>query len=120
MSFQQSKTTTNRQLKVGENIKRALSTILMSDINDPVLDKMSITISEVKMSPDLRVANAYLLPLIGNAYNNKEFLSLMKEFIPQIRYSLAKKVQLRYVPEIRFILDSTFEQVANLELLLKK
>ena len=110
----------NRQLKVGETIKRALSDVIRHDIHDPRLEKISIIISEVRMTPDLKLANVYLLPMIGTEMDNKAFMLSIKDLTHQIRYALAKRVKLRYMPEIKFILDSSFEQASKLDNLLKK
>ena len=66
------KTASSRQLKVGETVKRALSDVVRYSIHDPYLEKVSIIISEVKMTPDLKIAKVFLLPMIGGALNNVE------------------------------------------------
>ena len=101
---------TQRQLRVGELIRRALSDILnRGDIHDPDLNRMSITVGEVRTSPDLRVATAFILPLGGK--NKEEALLLLRQNRYEIRRAIAKTLALKYSPEIRFLIDETFDQM---------
>ncbi|MCK4713029.1 MAG: 30S ribosome-binding factor RbfA [Marinosulfonomonas sp.] len=101
---------TQRQLRVGELIRRALSDILnRGDIHDPDLNRMSITVGEVRVSPDLRVATAFILPLGGKGKD--EALSALRENRYEIRRAISKALSLKYSPEIRFLIDETFDQM---------
>lgn len=99
-----------RQLRVGELIRRSLSDVLIrGDIHDPDLNRMSITVGEVRTSPDLRVATAFVLPLGGK--DKEQALSLLRENRHELRRAVAKAVALKYSPELRFQIDETFDQM---------
>ncbi len=99
-----------RQLRVGELIRRSLSDILMrGDIHDPDLNRMMITVCEVRTSPDLRVATAFILPLGGK--HKEEALLALRVNRHEIRRAVAKVVGLKYSPELRFQIDETFDQM---------
>ncbi len=101
---------TQRQLRVGELIRRALSDILhRGDIHDPDLNRMSITVGEVRTSPDLRVATAFILPLGGKGKD--EALLALRTNRYEIRRAVSKTLALKYSPEIRFLIDETFDQM---------
>lgn len=107
-----------RQLQVGETVKRALVEIITKDFYDPFLDSISIVISEVRMTPDLKIARVFLVPMIGSKVPYEDFLSYMQQLSPHIRPYLSKKIRLRYLPEIKFILDSSFENASKISSLL--
>lgn len=99
-----------RQLRVGELIRRSLSDVLIrGDIHDPDLNRMSITVGEVRTSPDLRVATAYVLPLGGK--DKEQALLLLRQNRHELRRAVAKAVALKYSPELRFEIDETFDQM---------
>lgn len=99
-----------RQLRVGELIRRTLSDVLLrGDVHDPELNRHSITVSEVKASPDLKVATAYVLPLGGR--DASEALSALRENAPELRHLIAKAMTLKYAPQLRFVLDETFDRM---------
>lgn len=101
---------TQRQLRVGELIRRTLSQVLgQHDIHDPDLNRMSITVTEVQTSTDLKVATAYVLPLGGK---DKELaLEALKRNQHELRRAVAKSVSLKFAPELRFIIDETFDRM---------
>ena len=108
-----------RQLRVGELIRRTLSELLMrGDIHDPDLNRMSITVGEVRISPDLRVATAFILPLGGK--DKEEALSLMRKNRHELRKQVNKALTLRFSPEIRYELDETFDRMDATEKLLAR
>lgn len=99
-----------RQLRVGETIRRGLSEILMrGDLHDPELNRMSITVGEVRTSPDLRIATAYVLPLGGKG--KEDVLRLLGQNKHELRRMIGKKLGLKHTPELRFQLDRTFDQM---------
>ena len=99
-----------RQLRVGELIRRTLSEVLLrGDIHDPDLNRMSITVGEVRVNPDLRVATIYVLPLGGQGKD--EVLKLLARNKGEIRRIIDKKLTLKFVPELRFQLDETFDRM---------
>ncbi|WP_185968420.1 30S ribosome-binding factor RbfA [Paracoccus sp. M683] len=99
-----------RQLRVGELIRRTLSDVLMrADVHDPDLNRHSITVSEVKASPDLKVATAYVLPLGGR--DAQDALVALRRNAPELRHHIAKAMTLKYAPQLRFVLDETFDRM---------
>ena len=101
---------TQRQLRVGELIRRALSEILMQGIiHDPDLNRISVTVSEVTASPDLKIATAYVCPLGGEG--GEDLIALLAKNKSEIRRSISKKLTLKYTPDLRFRLDETFDRM---------
>ncbi len=99
-----------RQLRVGELIRRALSEILSrGDVHDVELSRMSITVGEVRVSADLKIATCYVLPLGGDGKDG--VLKLLAKNMYDIRHTLNKKLALKHSPELRFQLDDTFDQM---------
>jgi len=101
-----------RQLRVSELIRRRLSDVLNhGDIHDPDLNRMSITVGEVQCSPDLKVATAFVLPLGGE--HRDEALEALRRNRSEIRRVVAKGLQLKFAPEIRFAIDETYDRLDN-------
>lgn len=99
-----------RQLRVGELIRRALSEMLMQgDIHDPDLNRMSITVGEVRVSPDLRVATCWVMPLGGGDYDAA--IAALARNTYDMRRVLGKKADLKFLPELRFRIDDTYDQM---------
>jgi ribosome-binding factor A len=99
-----------RQLRVGELIRRGLSDVLSrGEVHDPDLNRLSITVGEVRTSPDLRIATAYVLPLGGQGRD--EVVALLARNKGELRRLVSKKLALKYSPDLRFQLDQTFDQM---------
>ncbi|WP_156882939.1 30S ribosome-binding factor RbfA [Rhodovulum sp. P5] len=99
-----------RQLRVGELIRRTLSEVLArGDVHDPELNRMSITVGEVRTSPDLKVATAFILPLGGRGA--EDALEALRRNKGELRRMVSKKLTLKFSPELRFALDQTFDQM---------
>ena len=99
-----------RQLRVGELIRRTLSDVLArGDVHDPDLTRMPITVGEVRTSPDLKIATAYVLPLGGEGQD--EVLKLLARNKGELRRAVSKKLTLKYAPDLRFQLDETFDRM---------
>ena len=99
-----------RQLRVGELIRRTLSdTLSRQEIHDPDLNRMSITVGEVRVSPDLRIATVYALPLGGQG--KEEAIAALKRNNYELRRAVAKNVLLKNVPELRYQADDTFDRL---------
>ena len=106
-----------RQLKVGEEIRRVLSeAFLRGDFYVFGQKSFSITVSEVRISPDLKNASVFVMPLAGK--NAKEVMTFLKAITPELKRVIGKKLLLRLVPRLRFILDDSFEQAHRLNTLL--
>jgi ribosome-binding factor A len=108
----------HRLLRVGENIRHALSDILSrGEIRDPSLENVSVTVTEVRCSPDLRNASIFVMPLTGK--NEVEVVDALNRNVRYIRGQLSKMVHMRYMPNLKFISDHTFGEVDHIETLLK-
>ena len=113
------KPVTQRQLRVGEMIKQALSMIFIRDeAKLPQLDTKEITVTEVRMSPDLKIAKAYVLPLGGK--NAEEKITILKEYSFLIRKILSQKVVMKFLPKLLFRKDESFEYAEKIENLIKQ
>jgi ribosome-binding factor A len=101
---------TQRQLRVGEVIRRALSEILArGEVHDPDLARVSVTVAEVRVSPDLRQATAYVLPLGG--VNTEEVVRALGRNRVEIRRLVTDRIDLRFSPELAFRPDTRFDQM---------
>jgi len=99
-----------RQLKVGELIRRTLSEVLArGDVHDPELNRLSMTVGEVRTSPDLKIATAYVLPLAGEG--REDAVALLARNRGELRRLIGKKLAMKYTPDLRFRLDETFDQM---------
>jgi ribosome-binding factor A len=99
-----------RQLRVGELIRRTLSDVLArGDVHDPELNRLSITVGEVRTSPDLKIATAYVLPLGGG--DAEAALDLLARNKSELRRAVSKKLTLKFSPDLRFRLDDTFDRL---------
>ena len=100
----------NRQLRVGELLRRRLSEVLArAEVHDPELNALSITVGEVRASPDLKVATAWVMPLGGR--DAAHALELLSRNRAEIRRAVVKGLELKYAPEFRFVLDETFDRL---------
>jgi len=108
-----------RQLRVGELIKQSLGQIFLRDeAKVPILETKNITVTEVRMSPDLKNARAYVIPLGGK--NTEKAVDILTEFSPLIRKALSKKVDMKFLPKVSFISDKTFDYAEKIEKLIQK
>jgi ribosome-binding factor A len=108
--FSSSKGPSQRQLRVGELIRRTLSEMLQrGEVHDPDLNRMSITVSEVRVSPDLRIATAFVLPLGGD--HKREAIEALARNKGQIRTQVGRVAGLRHTPDIRFLIDESFDRM---------
>lgn len=106
-----------RQLRVGEEIRHALSDLFLQGvICDPALSGVSITVSEVTVSPDLKHATAYVSPLGKEATD--DFISLLNRAAPQLSHMVAGMIKMRFSPKITFRRDNSFEIANNMEKLI--
>ena len=110
---------TQRQLRVGEMIKQALGMIFIRD--EAKLHNLStkeITVTEVRMSPDLKTAKIFVMPLGGK--NADEIIEKLKEFSFVIRKSLSKKIVMKFLPKLYFVKDESFDYAEKIENLIKQ
>ena len=107
-----------RQLRVGELIKQNLGQIFLRDeAKVPSLDTKNITVTEVRMSPDLKNARAYVIPLGGK--DIEKAVSILTEFSYLIRKTLSKKIDMKFLPNISFIGDKSFDYAEKIEKLIQ-
>ena len=108
-----------RQLRVGELIKQSLGQIFLRDeAKVPNLETKNITVTEVRMSPDLKNAKAYVIPLGGK--DSEKTVSILTEFSPRIRKVLSKKVDMKFLPKVYFVSDKSFDYAEKIEKLIQE
>ena len=113
------RTLSQRQLRVGEMIKQALGNIFMrGEAKLPNIETNNITVTEVRMSPDLKIAKAYVLPLGGK--DAEETINTLKEYSFLIRKILSQKVVMKFLPKLLFRKDESFEYAEKIENLIKQ
>ena len=108
-----------RQLRVGEMIKQSLGQIFLRDeAKVPTLTTKNITVTEVRMSPDLKNARAYVIPLGGKDTDNT--VNVLTKFSHLIRKALSKKIDMKFLPKVSFIGDKSFDYAEKIEKLIQK
>ena len=108
-----------RQLRVGEELRHILAELFeRGDMRDPDLRDASITVTAVDVSPDLRNATAFVMPLGGQ--DEARLLAAMRRAAPRFRARVSERAGLRYAPEIRFEIDKTFEEADKIGALLRR
>ena len=104
-------------LRVGELVRHVMAEVLSRGVvSDPILEKNVITVPEVRMSPDLKLATVYVMPLGGR--DVKPVVDALERHRKELRTELAHKVNLRYAPDVRFRVDESFERSAQIDRLL--
>lgn len=107
-----------RALRAGELVRHALAEILArGDVHDPVIETHLITVAEVRMSPDLRLATIYVMPLGG--HDESAVLAALDRNKRFLRGEVAHRVNLKFAPEIRFRIDERFDEAQRIEDLLR-
>ena len=108
-----------RQLRVGELIKQSLGQIfLREEAKVPSLTTKNITVTEVRMSPDLKNARAYVIPLGGKDTENA--VNVLTKFSHLIRKALSKKIDMKFLPKVSFVGDKSFDYAEKIEKLIQK
>jgi ribosome-binding factor A len=112
------KAPSQRQLRVGELIRHALAEILQrGDVHDPALEGTVVTVPEVRMSPDLKLATAFVMPLGGKG--SDEIVAALDRNKRYLRGEIAHRVDLRFAPELRFRIDTSFAEGERVDALLR-
>ena len=110
---------TQRQLRVGEMIKQSLSMIFLKDeAKIPGINTKEITVTEVRMSSDLKSARAYIIPLGGK--ETKKTVNILTEFSHLVRKALSKKLDIKFLPKLHFVGDESFDYAERIEKLIRK
>jgi ribosome-binding factor A len=108
-----------RQLRVGEELRHILAQLLRpGELRDPALADASVTVTEVRLSPDLKNATAFVMPLGGG--NVDEIIAGLKRSAPYLKSRVAREVALRHVPNLSFALDRAFDSAAHITELLAR
>jgi ribosome-binding factor A len=108
-----------RQLRVGEELRHALAQLLRpGELRDPALRDATITVTEVRVSPDLKNATAFVMPLAGS--NADEIMAGLKRGAVFLKGCIARSVELRQVPNLVFAIDSAFDNAARITALLQR
>ena len=107
-----------RQLRVGELVRHAIAEMLArGDVHDPVIEGHLITVPEVRMSPDLRLATIYVMPMGGRDAN--EVVAAFDRHKKYLRAEIAHRVNLKFAPDIRFRVDERFDEAERIDRLLR-
>lgn len=107
-----------RQLRVGELIRHELASIFSrGDVHDGVIERAGVTVLEVQPSPDLRMATVYVRPFLVR--NNEELLNALRRNRKHIRGLLAPRLKLKYMPDLRFELDTALDYAGHIDDILK-
>ena len=110
---------TQRQLRVGEMLKQALGMLFIKDeVKIPNLSTKEITVTEVRMSPDLKTAKIFVMPLGGK--NSMEIIEKLKTSSFMIKKVLSKKIIMKYLPKLFFVKDESFDYAEKIENLIKQ
>lgn len=109
-TFSEGRGPSQRQLRVGELIRRTLSEVLVRDeLHDPDITRLSITVGEVRVTPDLSIATCFVLPLGGK--NKEDAIALLARHKGELRRIIGRKAKLKHAPDLRFRVDNTFDQM---------
>ena len=112
-------TYSQRQLRVGEMVKQNLGELFIRDeAKIPSINSKLITVTEVRMTPDLKTARAYVIPLGG--IDMKETVRILTEYSHLVRRALSKRLDIKFLPKLTFVEDNSFEYAEKIERLIKK
>lgn len=105
-------------LRVGELVRHALAALFArGEVEDEVLEGAVITVPEVRMTPDLKIANAYVMPLGGE--RAAEIVEALNQHRKFIRGRIAPELDLKFAPDVKFFVDTTFEEFGRIDALLR-
>ena len=108
-----------RQLRVGELVKQNLGELFIrNEAKIPSINSKLITVTEVRMTPDLKTARVYVIPLGG--IDTKETVKILTEYSHLVRRALSKRLDLKFLPKLTFVEDNSFEYAEKIEKIIKK
>jgi ribosome-binding factor A len=108
-----------RLLRVGEQVRHVLSDVLMrGDVHDDVLAAHSVSVTEVRMSPDLRHATVFVKPLLGA--DEGEVLAALKRHVKYLRGEVAQRVNLKFSAQLKFLADESFDEATHIDSILRR
>ena len=118
-NFKNGSSKSQRQLRVGEELRHLISNVLLREtFYDQIIQNNNITITEVNVSPDLKNAKVFVMPLGGE--NKCEVIDSLNKANGRIKKLISSNINLRHIPKLLFIIDETFEYARNIENILKK
>lgn len=107
-----------RLLRVGENVRHAIASVLSrGDVQDPVIEAASISVTEVRLSPDLRHGKVYVMPLGGDV--DGKVVKALNAHAAFIRGEISPRLAMKYMPKLTFLADDSFDEAGKMEKLLK-
>ncbi len=110
---------TQRQLRVGELVKQNLGELLIrNEAKIPSINSKLVTVTEVRMTPDLKTARVYVIPLGG--IDTKETVKILTEYSHLVRKALSKRLDIKFLPKLTFVEDNSFEYAEKIERIIKK
>ena len=110
---------TQRQLRVGELVKQNLGELFIrNEAKIPSINSKLITVTEVRMTPDLKTARVYVIPLGG--IDTKEIVRILTEYSHLVRTALSKRLDIKFLPKLTFVEDNSFEYAEKIEKIIKK
>ena len=108
-----------RQLRVGELVKQNLGELFIrNEAKIPTINSKLITVTEVRMTPDLKTARVYVIPLGG--VDTKETVKILTEYSHLVRKALSKRLDIKFLPKLTFVEDNSFEYAEKIEKIIKK
>ena len=112
-------TYSQRQLRVGELVKQNLGELfLRNEAKIPLINSKLITVTEVRMTPDLKTARVYVIPLGG--IDTKEIVKILTEYAHLVRKALSKRLDIKFLPKLTFVEDNSFEYAEKIEKIIKR
>ena len=113
------RTFSQRQLRVGELVKQNLGELFIrNEAKIPVINSKLITVTEVRMTPDLKTARVYVIPLGGG--DTEEIVRILTEYSHLVRKALSKRLDIKFLPKLTFVEDNSFEYAEKIERIIKK
>jgi ribosome-binding factor A len=110
---------TQRQLRVGELVKQSIGELFIrNEAKIPSINSKLITVTEVRMTPDLKTARVYVIPLGG--VDTKETVKILTEYSHLVRKALSKRLDIKFLPKLIFVEDNSFEYAEKIERIIKK
>lgn len=120
MSRKKGRSPNQRQLRVGEELRHVLAEILRrGELRDPALKDLSITVSEVRPSPDMRNATVFVMPL-GGAGDVAEIVAALNRAAPFLGHEMGRRITMKYTPVLQFSLDTAFDEAERIDALLRQ
>ena len=108
-----------RQLRVGELVKQNLGELLIrNEAKIPLVNSKLITVTEVRMTPDLKTARVYVIPLGGA--DTRETVRILTEYSHLVRKAMSKRLDIKFLPKLTFVEDNSFEYAEKIEKIIKK